>query len=96
MTPANRFDDILGAAEKTDEEQPKTSKTKKKPKKSRNTPDDLWAALEAPEREPSIRLNLDIPIGLNDAITDKARALRTSKAEVIRKLLEWAFEYKSE
>ena len=51
-----------------------------------------WEPLAAPEREPSIRLNLDIPIRLNDLLAAEARKLRTSKSELVRRLLEWAVD----
>lgn len=63
-----------------------------KPQTSKAKPKALnpWADLEAAEREPTIRLNLDIPLALNDKLADKARRLRKSKADLVRHLLEWA------
>ena len=51
-----------------------------------------WESLEAPKREPSIRLNLDIPLKLNDRLAAKARSYRMPKSELVRRLLEWALE----
>lgn len=54
--------------------------------------DDPWGDLLPPEKEPTIRLNVDIPISLNDKLTDKARQVRKPKTELIRRLLEWALD----
>lgn len=55
-----------------------------------------WADLKGPEREPTIRLNVDIPISLNDRLAAKARELRKPKTELVRHLLEWALNSSSE
>ena len=57
---------------------------------------DPWANLEAPEREATIRLNVDIPVGLNDRLAEKARKLRKPKTELVRRLLEWALDESNE
>lgn len=63
-----------------------TTKTSVKPAPTSSP----WADLEAEEREPTIRLNLDIPLALNDKLAEKARKLRKSKADLVRHLLEWS------
>jgi hypothetical protein len=77
---ATDFDDIFKAIGKPTQQEPSSAKP------------DPWAELAPEEREATIRLNVDIPIALNDALADKARELRTSKSELVRKLLEWALK----
>jgi hypothetical protein len=48
--------------------------------------------MQPEEKAATIRLNVDIPIGLNDKLAERARTLRTSKSDLVRKLLEWALE----
>ncbi len=55
-----------------------------------------WADLKANEREPTIRLNVDIPLSLNDKLAEKARQLRKPKTELVRRLLEWALDESGE
>jgi len=55
-----------------------------------------WSNMEATEREPTIRLNVDIPLSLNDKLAEKARKLRKPKTELVRRLLEWALDESSE
>lgn len=69
-------------------ELPKTNNESAKP-----TP---WSDIEATEREPTIRLNVDIPLSLNDKLAEKARRLRKPKTELVRRLLEWALDESSE
>lgn len=55
-----------------------------------------WSGIEATEREPTIRLNVDIPLSLNDKLAEKARRLRKPKTELVRRLLEWALDESDE
>lgn len=55
-----------------------------------------WADLKANEREASVRLNVDIPLSLNDKLAEKARQLRKPKTELVRRLLEWALDESGE
>ena len=55
-----------------------------------------WSGIEATEREPTIRLNVDIPLSLNDKLAEKARKLRKPKTELVRRLLEWALDESGE
>lgn len=55
-----------------------------------------WAELKAEEREPTIRLNVDIPVSINDKLAEKARQLRKPKTELVRRLLEWALDESDE
>lgn len=55
-----------------------------------------WADLKANEREASVRLNVDIPLSLNDKLAEKARKLRKPKTELVRRLLEWALDESDE
>ena len=90
---SNRFDDILGAAGKeAGNDQVKTEVKPKKPQAQPKQPSGPWENLEPPKREPTIRLNVDIPISLNDKLTNKARTLRKPKTELVRRLLEWALD----
>ncbi|MBD1911281.1 hypothetical protein [Leptolyngbya sp. FACHB-8] len=59
-------------------------------------PADPWGDLQPPEKEPTIRLNVDIPISLNDKLTRKAQQVRKPKTELVRKLLEWALDESNE
>jgi hypothetical protein len=51
---------------------------------------DFWNDLEPEAKEATVRLNVDIPISLNDKLAGKARKLRQPKTELVRKLIEWA------
>lgn len=90
---ASNFDDIFAAASNKPAEKPPAKKQSKTPK--RDTPSakpDPWAALEPEAKEATIRLNVDIPISLDDKLKDKARDLRKSKSDLVRELLKWALE----
>lgn len=97
---ATDFDDIFAAASGKPAEQPKqtTEKTSAKKRAETRQPDSLpskpdpWAELEPSQKEATIRLNVDIPIALNDKLADKARKLRKSKSDLVRELLKWALE----
>jgi len=92
---ATNFDDIFNAAKQPDKpaEQPKNKQPTSQPNAQPLPPKpDPWAEMQPEEKEATIRLNVDIPIGLNDKLAEKARALRTSKSDLVRKLLEWALE----
>lgn len=68
-------------------------KSEHTPKASKSTTkSDPWSGLKPPEKEPTVRLNVDIPISLNDKLADKARQLRQPKTELVRKLLDWALD----
>lgn len=94
---ATNFDDIFNAAKQPEPaaEQPKTKKPVSQPRaKPQALPPkpDPWAELQPEAKEATIRLNVDIPVGLNDKLAEKARILRTSKSDLVRKLLDWALE----
>jgi hypothetical protein len=57
---------------------------------------DFWNDLEPEAKEATVRLNVDIPISLNDKLAEKARRLRQPKTELVRKLIEWAMNDSSE
>jgi hypothetical protein len=57
---------------------------------------DFWSDLEPEAQEATVRLNVDIPIRLNDKLAEKARKLRQPKTELVRKLIEWAMNDSSE
>lgn len=95
MSSHNRFDDILGADKPEAEPMPTTHAQPKiekrsQPKPKGKTPADAWGDIVPEEKEPSIRLNLDIPVRVNDKLAAKARQMRKTKADLIRRLLEWA------
>ena len=52
--------------------------------------DSPWEELEPEEREPKVRLNVDIDEDLNDLLAEKARKLKKSKSELERVLLDRA------
>lgn len=82
---ATNFDDIFGAAKGKPSPSPQAKATP--PGKP-----DPWADMAPEEKEPTVRLNVDIPVSLNDALADKARKLRKPKTELVRELLKWALE----
>ena len=93
---AEKWDDIFSAAKQqpTEEETavaspPPTAKAPAPQPQPSPTP---WTDMEPEAKEPTIRLNVDIPISLNDLLTAKARRLRKPKTELVRRLLEWALE----
>ena len=84
---ADRFDDIFSAAQHSpdsgaNQTEPASSPTEK--------PSNPWDALTPPEKEATKRLNVDIPLSLDDLLSEKARQLRKPKTELVRRLLEWA------
>jgi len=90
-----KWDDIFSAAKQpTTEEEP----TIASPAPEAKTPPAAlpssapWADLEPAAKEPTVRLNVDIPISLNDLLAAKARKLRKPKTELVRRLLEWALD----
>lgn len=84
---ATNFDDIFGAAKGKPSPPPKAKATDTLQGKP-----DPWAGMATEEKEATIRLNVDIPVSLNDALADKARKLRKPKTELVRELLKWALE----
>ena len=78
------LDEVLKAAGKT-----KTPKVKPRPE-SNNDIGDLFQ--DPPEREPTVRLNGDIPVALNEALAAKARKYRIPKTELVRRLLKHGLE----
>jgi len=88
--------------------QPKTAKSVKrsqegvsksasgKEAKAQTKAREFWNDLEPQEKEATVRLNVDIPISLNDKLAEKARKLRQPKTELVRKLIEWAINDSSE
>jgi hypothetical protein len=52
--------------------------------------DSPWKGLKPEEREPKVRLNVDIDEDLNDLLAEKARKLKKSKSELVRVLLKWS------
>lgn len=100
-----KWDDIFSAAQGNsgpppEEIEPPKAQPKAKPKQPRQpkaapkgTP---WADLEPAAKEATVRLNVDIPISLNDQLAAKARQLRKPKTELVRRLLEWALNDSNE
>jgi hypothetical protein len=93
---AEKWDDIFNAAKQqpTEEEAkvatpPPTAKTPTSQPQPSAAP---WTDMEPEAKEPTVRLNVDIPISLNDLLSAKARKLRKPKTELVRRLLEWALE----
>lgn len=52
----------------------------------------LAGEFEVPELEPTVRLNADISIELNDALAQKAHKYRIPKTELVRRLLRWGLD----
>jgi macrodomain Ter protein organizer (MatP/YcbG family) len=95
-----RFDDIFDAvsSEAKKSEQPNTvpSQTKVGKKKAINNKseqgensqvDDFWSSMNKPDM---IRLNVDISIALNKRLSAKAKKLKQTKSELVRRLIEWS------
>ncbi len=106
---AEKWDDIFNAAkaqpkaEEThvaDSSQAKAPQSKGKAKPSRSSKlesvESPWSDLEPEEKEPTVRLNVDIPMSLNDLLAEKARRLRKPKTELVRHLLKWALDESNE
>lgn len=93
---AEKWDDIFSAAKQQPTEEEATvaapPPTPKAPTSQPQPSAALWDDMEPEAKEPTIRLNVDIPISLNDLLTAKARRLRKPKTELVRRLLEWALE----
>jgi hypothetical protein len=87
---AEKWDDIFSAASGKGDKPPKQDEAK--PEQPTGKAAGPWDDLQPPEKEPTVRLNVDISVRLNDALTTKARQLRKPKTEVVRKLLEWALD----
>ena len=86
----SRFDDILGAAGK---QQGKASPVNEEADRNSNDArTDFWSAMEKPERSPTIKLSVSVPLALNERIEEKARSLGVSKNELINKMLEYLLE----
>lgn len=86
----SRFDDILGAAGK---QQGKTSPVEaENNSESSNARTDFWAAMEKPERSPTIKLSVSVPLALNELVEEKARSLGVSKNELINKMITYLLE----
>lgn len=79
-----KWDDIFSAA-KPSGDRPQADPPTTTPKQA-----DPWSELEPEAKEATVRLNVDIPISVNDALAAKARRLKKPKTELVRKLLEWA------
>jgi len=55
--------------------------------------DSPWTDFELEEKEPTVRLNVDISVALNDKLNERANSYRKSKSELVRKILIWALEH---
>lgn len=91
-----KWDDIFSAAKHQPAEEeatvaspPPTAKVPIPQPQSSSAP---WTDMEPAAKEPTVRLNVDIPISLNDLLAEKARRLRKPKTELVRRLLEWALD----
>ena len=93
---AEKWDDIFNAAKQQPTEEEATvatpPPTAKAPTPQPQPSAAPWAGLEPEAKEPTVRLNVDIPISLNDLLAAKARKLRKPKTELVRSLLEWALD----
>lgn len=102
---SNKFDDIFGAARQNKPEptvepiEKSVAKPKAQSSKSSNQPAPTkspWSQFEPQEKEPTVRLNVDISISMNDRLAEKARQYRIPKTELVRRLLEWSLDESSE
>ena len=93
---AEKWDDIFSAAkQQPTEEETAVATPPPTPKTPTPTPQPSaapWTDMEPEAKEPTVRLNVDIPISLNDLLSAKARKLRKPKTELVRRLLEWALD----
>lgn len=86
----SRFDDILGAAGK---QQNKASPEQLKANHdSSDARTEFWSVMEKPERSPTIKLSVSVPLSLNELVEEKARSLGISKNELINKMLTYLLE----
>jgi hypothetical protein len=91
---AEKWDDIFSAAKQQPTEEERAVAT---PQPTPKTPTPQhsaapWTDMEPEAKEPTVRLNVDIPMSLNDLLSAKARKLRKPKTELVRRLLEWALD----
>ena len=96
---SNKFDDIFGAAKQSQPTQPPADEPKaqsSKPTQKSASAKSPWAQFKPQEKEPTVRLNVDIPISMNDRLADKARQYRIPKTELVRRLLEWSLDKSNE
>ena len=99
---SNKFDDIFGAAKQSKppkQEAEPVAKPKAQPSKSAKESTSAkspWSQFEPQKKEATVRLNVDIPISMNDRLADKARQYRIPKTELVRRLLEWSLDSSSE
>ena len=68
------------------------ARTSKKTPTAKSKAASPWDGLEVQKRDPTVRLNLDIKESLNDELIDRARQYRITKAELVRRLLEWGLD----
>ncbi|HEY9659126.1 MAG TPA: hypothetical protein V6C65_11785 [Allocoleopsis sp.] len=100
------FDEFLNSAQSArskpvDKKQPPTEEKARRSQPKNEEPSvqqkaSPWADLQSPEKTATVRLNVDIPIELNDRLAEKARQLRKPKTELVRRLLEWALKESDE
>jgi hypothetical protein len=93
--PLNSEERFVFGSDELEQEAPKPTveQPQAEPKQPPKSP---WGDIEAPEKEATIRLNVDIPISLNDRLGAKARQMRKPKTELVRRLLEWALDESNE
>jgi hypothetical protein len=98
----SRFDDIFDAVTSEPKQPtPATPKAKVAKKQAPENPpaqlanpnsshvNDFWSSMDNADK---IRLNVDIPIPLNERLSAKAKKLKQTKSELVRRLIEWALE----
>jgi hypothetical protein len=96
----SRFDDIFDAVtseiKKSDQSNTVPSQTRVGKKKATNSKseqgessqvDDFWSSMNKPDM---IRLNVDISTALNKRLSAKAKKLKQTKSELVRRLIEWS------
>lgn len=78
---------VFGDSSPTAEVEPPKAENPVSSKPSMSNP---WESIEVTQKSATVRLNVDIPVELNDLLAEKARQLRKPKTELVRRLLEWA------
>jgi hypothetical protein len=69
--------------------EPDSESDTKKESPTSSLVDSFWSSIDNPD---TIRLNVDIPLPLNDRLSAKAKSLKQSKSELVRRLLEWVLD----
>lgn len=104
----SRFDKLLGDVQKVGKaeappaesegkaaKKPAAAKAKPKKESAEDVRSQFWEEQAGPEKVPTIRLNCDIPVDLDEKLAAKARALRVSKSKLVREMITFMLDESS-